>query len=389
MQRRRFLRYAGAALAGAAIGVVAGRHAEMTGPSQIITETATQSRTVTETTIEKFTESTCCSATLRAAAETRGILVGAATNSRFIEEAPYRNTLVREFNFITTENEMKWWKVHPDPDRWNFTPADTLVKFASDHQMKVKGHTLIWKDERTPEWVKEERSTEEFRQMLQEHIETLVGRYRGRVYAWDVVNEAVDPDQSNGLRKTVFLEKLGEGYIAEAFRFAHEADPDALLLYNDYGAESINSDPYLKARSDRVYRLVKELLAEGVPIHGVGFQMHLNAWNYPKPADVAANVRRLAELGLKVNISEMDVRITEKELGGTLTQRLEMQHRIYHNIIAACVKEQGFMAVTFWGFTDAHSWIDEEFGPDDPLVFDEDYKPKPAYWGVMDALLGG
>jgi len=382
------MKYAGAALAGAAIGVAVGRHAEMISPSQVVTETETQSRTVTETTIEQCTESTCCSATLRAAAETRGILVGAATNYRFIEEVPYRNTLVREFNFITTENEMKWWKVHPDPDRWDFASADSLVRLASDHQMKVKGHTLIWKDERTPEWVKAERSTEEFREIFQKHIKTLVGRYRGKVYAWDVVNEVVDTRQANGLRKTVFLEKLGEGYIAEAFRLAHEADPDALLLYNDYDAESVDSSAYRKARSDRVYRLVKKLVDDGVPIHGVGLQMHLDAWNCPKPVDVAANVRRLARLGLKVNISEMDVRITEKELAGTLTERLEMQRRIYHDIIAACVKEQGFMAVTFWGFTDAHSWIDEEFGPDDPLLFDEGYNPKPAYWGVMDALLG-
>jgi len=388
MERRRFLKYAGAALAGATIGVVAGRQAEVTSPSQIITETATQSRTVTETTIEECTESTCCSATLRAAAETRGILVGAATSSSFIGEARYRNTLAREFDFLTTENEMKWRRIHPAPDQWDFEPADTIVKFASEHQMKVKCHNILWKDERTPDWVKAERSREEFLRILEEHVQTLVGRYKGKVYAWDVVNEAVDTNEVNGLRRNVFLEKLGEGYIAEAFRLAHEADPDALLLYNDYELESADSSPYRKARSDRIYKLAKKLVDDGAPIHGVGLQMHLDAWNCPGPVDVAVDVRRLARLGLKVNISEMDVRITEKELAGTLTERLERQRRIYHDIIAACVKEQGFMAVTFWGFTDAHSWIDEEFGADDPLLFDENYQPKPAYWGVMDALLG-
>ena len=381
MDRRSFLKYTavGAAVASSALaGYEFDRWQNPLVPS--VTSAVTKTRTLTET--------PSCLVSLRSVAETGGLLVGAAVTPQYLEDTRYATTLAREFNFVTTENEMKWWKVHPDPDRWNFAPADTLVKFASDHQMKVKGHTLIWKDERTPEWVKVERSPEEFREIFQEHIKTLVGRYKGKVYAWDVVNEAVDTKEVNGLRRNVFLEKLGEGYIAEAFRLAHEADPDAILLYNDYDAESVDSSAYRRARSDKVYRLVKKLVDDGAPIHGVGLQMHLDAWDHPRPTDIAANVRRLARLGLKVNISEMDIRITEKELVGTLTERLEMQRRIYHDIIATCDKEQGFMAVTFWGFTDAHSWIDEEFGADDPLLFDQGYNPKPAYWGVMDALLG-
>jgi len=127
-------------------------------------------------------------------------------------------------------------------------------------------------------------------------------------------------------------------------------------------------------------------VGEGVPIHAVGLQMHINASEYPKPEDIGANVRRLAALGLRVCISEMDVQV--KELPGTLAERLEAQRRVYHDVIAACVSEKGFMGVTFWGFTNAYSWVDEFFGPDDPLLFDENYQPKPAYWGVMDALLG-
>jgi len=362
-RRRGFVKCAAAAAAILAVGAITGRYI-WTSPT-----------------------ASSCAASLRAAAETRGLLIGAALSPEGLRYWGSADTLAREFNFLTTENAMKWYAVHPAPQQWDFHAADTIVEFASEHQMKVKGHNIIWTDERTPEWVKAERTSEEFRQMLQKHIQTLVGRYKGKVYAWDVVNEAVDTREANGLRKTVFLKRLGEGYIAEAFHMVHEADPDALLFYNDSDAESVDSSAYRKTRSDRVYELVKKLLSDGVPIHGVGLQMHLDAWDYPRPADVAANVRRLAQLGLKVNISEMDVRITEKELPGTLAERLEIQRRIYHDIIAACVKEKGFMAITFWGFTDAYSWIDERFGPDDPLLFDEYYKPKPAYWGVMDALL--
>jgi len=158
-----------------------------------------------------------------------------------------------------------------------------------------------------------------------------------------------------------------------------------LLFYNDYDAEAAGG--YQKVKSDRVYELVKKLVKDGVPIHGVGLQMHLFVVEYPKPEDIAANVRRLAALGLKVSITEMDVRVKDVPLD--INERLEMQRRVYHDVVAACIKEEGFMGVTFWGFTDAHSWInDVGQGPDYPLLFDENYQPKPAYWGVMDALLG-
>jgi endo-1,4-beta-xylanase len=214
---------------------------------------------------------------------------------------------------------------------------------------------------------------------MQKHIREEVGHFKGKLYARDVVNETVE--DRNGLRHTVFLDKLGEGYIAEAFRLAHETDPDALLIYNDSGAEGLSD------RSEGVYDLVKKLLNDGVPIHGVGLQMHIQATSYPRPEDISANVRRLVALGLKVNISQMDVRI--RGAPGTLAEKLEVQRRVYHDVIAACVKEKGFMGVTFWGFTDAHSWINESGqGPDYPLLFDENYQPKPAYWGVLDALQG-
>jgi len=314
-------------------------------------------------------------ASLRTAGKAAGLLVGAATFPAALQEERYAKALAREFNFITPENEMKWEAIHPEPDKWNFGPADTLVKFAQKHGMKVKGHCLVW-HAALPKWVNAQMTPEELRGAVRKHILGEVGHYKGKVYAWDVVNEAVDDKE--GLRKSLFLDKLGEGYIAEVFRLAHEADPKALLIYNEYGAEGLGG------KSDRVYELVKKLKADGVPIGGVGLQMHISAKGYPKPADIAANVQRLAALGLKVNISEMDVRI--REVKGELSERLELQRKVYNDVIAACIQEKGFIGVTFWGFTDKYSWVDHYFGADDPLLFDENYKLKPAYEGVMDAL---
>ena len=163
------------------------------------------------------------------------------------------------------------------------------------------------------------------------------------------------------LRDSVFRQKLGDGYIADAFRLAHQADPQALLFYNDYGGEDLN------AKSDRIYDLVRGLVQQGVPIDGVGLQMHISASNPPDAAAVASNMRRLVSLGLRVNISEMDVQVRDLPHDAT---RLDVQKSVYHSIVAACVAESRCEAVTFWGFTDAHSWLDSPVGGDAPLLFD-------------------
>jgi endo-1,4-beta-xylanase len=312
---------------------------------------------------------------LRADAEAAGRRIGAAIQSRLLSEPPYARTLARHFDYVTAEWEMKWDPTERQPGVYDFAGADAIVAFAEANRMRVKGHALLW-HEALPDWVKA-LSAAELQAAVEDHIRTVAGRYRGRVVAWDVVNEAVAED-GNGLRDTVFRQKLGEGYLELAFRVAHEADPDALLIYNDYGAEGLG------LKSDTVYGLVRRLRERGVPIGGVGLQMHVAAQSRPQSADIAANMRRLAELGLVVNISEMDIRI--RNIAGDLRTRLEVQRREYHDILAVCVAEPRCDAVTFWGFTDRYSWIDGFFGPDDPLLFDESYTAKPAFFGVQDAL---
>jgi endo-1,4-beta-xylanase len=279
----------------------------------------------------------------------------------------------REFSYITAEYEMKWNVTEPSPGFNSFGAGDAIVSYALSRGQRVKGHTLIWHGA-TPSWVNG-LGPADFRAAFDRHIRATAAHYRGRVDAWDVVNEAV-ADDGSGLRDTVFRQKLGDTYIADAFRLAREADPQARLFYNDYGGEGLN------AKADRIYDLVSGLVASGVPIDGVGLQMHVSANNRPPDASIAANMRRLAGLGLTVHISEMDVRINS--VPGSQQARLDAQRNTYHDIVRVCIQEPRCEAVTFWGFTDAHTWI----SGDSPLLFDTRYMPKPAYTGVLEALRG-
>jgi endo-1,4-beta-xylanase len=312
---------------------------------------------------------------LRADAAAAGRWIGAAIQSRLLGEAAYAHTLSRHFDYLTAEWEMKWDPTERQPGVFDFAGADVIVAFAESHGMRIKGHALLW-HQALPEWVAA-LPPAALRTAIEEHIRAVVGRYRGRIAAWDVVNEAV-ADDGSGLRNTVFRQKLGEGYLDLAFRAARDSDPDALLVYNDYGAEGLGR------KSDEVYALVRRLRDRGVPVGGVGLQMHVAAQSRPSAGEIASNMRRLAELGLVVNLSEMDVRI--RSVPGDARTRLEVQRREYEEIVGACVAEPRCHAVTFWGFTDRYSWIDSFFGPDDPLLFDESYSAKPAFFGVQDAL---
>jgi hypothetical protein len=186
--------------------------------------------------------------------------------------------------------------------------------------------------------------------------------------------------QDGTLRQSLFLRKLGPGYIARAFAAARAADPDAVLLLNDYGTEDLNP------KSDAQLALVADLLRQGVPIDGVGFQMHVNGAGPPAGWNVAANLARHTALGLTVEISEMDVRVAAYP--GTFDERMAQQARVYHELVGACISTPACTTVTFWGFTDAHSWVDSFFGEDDPLLFDANYALKPAFHEVQAALLG-
>src|SRR5262249_18770950 len=207
--------------------------------------------------------------TLRDAATARGLRVGAAVNiTPFRNEPIYSQTLGREFNMLVAENVMKFDALHPAQNTFNFTDADALVAFAEANNMAVRGHNLVWHNQ-IPSWLTNGNFTrDQVIAILQNHISTVVGRYRGRIVAWDVVNEAINDSNGQLRSESFWLQKIGPEYIAMAFQFAHQADPDAKLYYDDFGAEASGT------KSDAVFNLVSGLVNQGVPINGVGWQMH-------------------------------------------------------------------------------------------------------------------
>jgi endo-1,4-beta-xylanase len=320
--------------------------------------------------------------TLRFLAQKRGIGIGTAVAIQpLTNNASYRGVLAREFNMLTPENVMKFEVIHPKRDRFDFKDADTLVAFAQKNHMQVRGHTLVWHRQLSDWLTKGEWTREELMSILRQHIDTVVGRYRGQLIAWDVVNEAIADDQTS-LRNTIWWRTIGPEYLEMAFRWAHQADPQARLFYNDYDGEALGK------KSDAIYALVKDLRQRDVPIHGVGLQMHVSINNPPNPKDVAANIKRLGELGLEVQITEMDVRIHGGT--GTRTEKLAAQAQLYRNMLRVCLKSPNCKAFVTWGFTDRHSWIPSHFGhPDSPLFFDESFRPKPAYNALRELLQEG
>jgi endo-1,4-beta-xylanase len=314
---------------------------------------------------------------LREHAARRNFYVGAAVAVRPLRnDQLYRETLRREFNMVVAENAFKWSELRPARRRFDFRGADAVVEFARANRMAVRGHTLVW-HRQIPRWLARGKfARDEVVGLLRQHVRAVVGRYRGRVSAWDVVNEAVD-DETGGLRTDSFWHRaLGPEYIELAFRFAREADPKAKLYYNDYSAEGMNK------KSDGVYRLLSDLKSRGVPVDGVGWQMHeLNGFRVgPGHRE---NAKRLTALGLELSITEMDVRM---KLPASRDD-YERQAEGYASAAEFCLSEPNCKALVLWGFADKYSWIPGEFpGWGDGLIYDRDFRPKPAYSALRRAL---
>ena len=314
---------------------------------------------------------------LRYHAQARNLLIGAAVAPNALRnDNQYTRTLAQEFNILVPENALKFGPLRPSRERWSFADADDIVAFAEANTMRVRGHTLVWHNA-IPNWlVNGNFSDDEIKTILRDHITTLVSRYRGRVYAWDVVNEAIE-DSTGNLRDTFWRKHLGDDYIALVFEWAHQADPQALLFYNDFNNEGLSK------KSDAVYKLVQNLKQRGVPIHGVGIQAHLSVTTNLKPADVIANLQRLAALGLEIHITELDVRMPVP----ASEKNLHTQAQVYRDMMHACLTVPNCKAFLMWGLTDKYSWVPNQYaGYGAALIFDEGYKPKPAFNGLMDAL---
>ncbi|MDA0566029.1 endo-1,4-beta-xylanase [Streptomonospora sp. S1-112] len=298
----------------------------------------------------------------------------------FTSDGRYRRVLAQQFSSVSPENQMKWEYLRPERDRYDFAMADRIVDFAERNGQAVRGHTLLWHSQ-NPAWLEEGDFTDaELREILHDHITTVVGRYAGRIDQWDVTNEIFDEAGQLRTEENIWLRELGPGIIADAFRWAHEADPHAELFLNDYGVEEAN------AKSDAYYDLAQQLLADGVPLHGFSTQAHLSL-DYPFPHGLEDNLRRFDDLGLATAVTEMDVRMNVPENGRPTRAQLREQADYYRQGLSACLAVEGCDSFTIWGFTDKYSWVPVFFeGEGSATVMTDDYTRKPAYYSLWSTL---
>ncbi|MGA3019513.1 MAG: endo-1,4-beta-xylanase, partial [Bryobacteraceae bacterium] len=319
---------------------------------------------------------------LRDLAAPPGLLIGAAADAPYFADPNYAQALGREYSLIVPENDLKFAETEPALNQFSFCAADQLLAFARANAMKMRGHNLVWAPY-LPGWLTSGNySGAQTAGILQDHISAVVGRYKGELVDWDVVNEAESNTAPYGLDETSYWYKqLGGSYLDMAFQWAHAADPDAKLFYNDYGGEGLG------AKSDAIYALVQGMISRGVPINGVGLEMHLTLQGAPSEGDISANMARLGALGLEVHVSEMDVRLAVDTNGHASAADLASQATLYQNVLAACQANSNCTAFLTWGVTDLHSWIPGSFpGYGAGLLLDEQYHSKPAYTSVSAAL---
>ena len=314
-------------------------------------------------------------ATLGAAAAGSGRYFGAAIDPGALDERPYRELAAAQLTSVTPENAMKWGSVEPQRGQYDWREADALVAFAKAHGQKVRGHTLVWHSQ-LPLWlINGGFSPDELKDLMVAHIAAEAGRYRGAIYAWDVVNEPFADDGQ--WRRSIFYDAMGPGYVAIALRAARAADPDAKLYINDYNVET--DGPKMQA----LYDLVATLKRDGVPIDGVGLQSHFIGGE--APADFRAVLQKFAALGVDVAVTELDLRLRLPADAHALTA----QAADYASIVSACRSTPRCVGVTTWGITDDRSWVPSFFsGYGAALPFDENYQPKPAVEAIIDAFAG-
>ncbi|GAA4077809.1 endo-1,4-beta-xylanase [Amphibacillus indicireducens] len=313
-------------------------------------------------------------------------LVGAAVNAETIEND--QELLKKHFNSITAENEMKPMHMQPEQGNFTFDVADKMLQFAEDNGMELRGHTLVWHNQ-MPKWFFEDEngndvSRDELLRRMKAHIDAVVTRYKGRIHAWDVVNEAVEDRGEQVYRQSKWIDIIGEDFIDYAFKYAHEADPDALLFYNDYNESHPN-------KREKIYQLVKGLLDRGVPIHGVGLQAHWNLYD-PSYENIEAAIKRYSELGLQLHVTEMDVSVFEfgderTDVKEPTKEMLHLQAERYERFFDLFTKYQEHLtSVTFWGISDAYTWLNDfpvKGRKNWPFVLDEKGEPKPAYHRIV------
>jgi endo-1,4-beta-xylanase len=324
-------------------------------------------------------------APLRELAAARGIEIGTATDIwPPMHDLSFEALLGEQFG-VTAPTEFYWPTTRGEDEGFFFVPADLMVNYATVHGQRISGYFLVW-DFALPDWVNtlaEGGDAAAFGAVFDEHISTTVSRYKGRVKEWIVVNEAiwgpeVTETDASELAYTIFSDVLGPEYIERAFVTARAADPDAVLMYNETGAEDLGS------KSDFMYDMAADLIAKGAPIDAIGLQFHIDAAAPPDMAGVKANMERFAALGLDVYITELDVNLVA--LTGTDAENLEIQAQLYAQVLETCLAVPACRSYTIFGVSDKYAWDEQEGGSAAPLLFSEDYTPKPAFYAVQSVL---
>lgn len=318
---------------------------------------------------------------------TNDFRIGAAVNPLTIRTQ--EELLAYHFNSITAENEMKFASLQPEEGVYAFDEADRLAAFARKHGMAMRGHTLVWHNQSTG-WLFEDKQGNPIDkatllERMKSHIHTVVGRYKDDIYAWDVVNEVIEDEGDGLLRRSKWLDIAGPEFIARAFEYAHEADPHAVLFYNDYN----ESHP---AKRDKIYTLVKSLLEQDVPIHGIGLQAHWNVYD-PSLDEIRAALEKYASLGLQLQLTELDMsmfRFDDKrtDLTEPSAELLELQAERYDRIFKLLKEYRNeITSVTFWGAADDYTWLDDfpiRGRKNWPFLFDGLHRPKPAFYRLTE-----
>lgn len=323
--------------------------------------------------------------------------IGVAVSPGALKRPDESQLIIQQFASMTPENAMKMGPIHPREHDYFWRDADSITAFAQRNHLKVRGHCLCWHNQ-TPRWLFTDSSSgtpatvtkEVLLQRLKDHITTVVTRYKGTIYAWDVVNEVISDKPEEYFRNSQWYQICGEEFVAKAFEYAHAADPDALLFYNDYN--EINP-----VKRDKIYKLVKSLKDAGVPIHGVGLQGHWSIYE-PSEGQLDSTISKFADLGLKVQVTELDISVYPKEhsrrerkpedANASYTSGQEQkQAEMYKSCFKIFRKYKNVLSgVTFWNISDRTSWLDNFPVPgrkDYPLLFDKDMKPKKAFWEVV------
>jgi endo-1,4-beta-xylanase len=298
----------------------------------------------------------------------------------YLTMPPLREIISTQFNSITGENQAKWNTIHPRLDAYNFDDMDAMVDFAEENGMRVRGHTLLWHRD-LPGWVFS-LSDDDLRAVLEDHIKTTVGRYQGRIAQWDVANEVID-DNGQWRSENPWIDRLGPDIIADAFRWAHEADPNAKLYLNDYSVEWDN------AKWQKYTEYLPELVAAGAPIDGFGFQGHIDS-DSGFPTALGENMQFISDLGLDSEITELDIRFPVDGDGQATAADLAQQAEWFEQAYATCLENARCTGVTLWGVGDYFSWVSNEFpGWGAATPFDRQLQPKPSFTAIRAALSSG